>query len=173
MLHIPVTATLMGKGAFPEIDPLYLGVPGMHGTAYANLALDQADLIICIGARFDDRVTGDVSRFAPNARIIHVDVDPAEIGKVVNADVPMVGDAKHVLGAIAARNCRTRRRPVPDFSRLARQIEAWKAQYPMKWSDDGSHRMRRAMRRLSRTSPTALRLARCATACTAPSNRRR
>ena len=76
LLHIPVTATLMGKGAFPELDPLFLGVPGMHGTYAANMALNEADLIICIGARFDDRVTGDVARFAPRARIMHVDVDP-------------------------------------------------------------------------------------------------
>jgi len=132
-LGIPVTVTLMGKGAFPELDPLFLGVPGMHGTAYANLALDQADLIICIGARFDDRVTGDVSRFAPRARIIHADVDPAEIGKVVNADVPIVGDAKHVLNALLAE-LQEKAAPAPDFAAWHQQIEDWKTQYPMRWS---------------------------------------
>ncbi len=134
LLRIPVTATLMGKGAFPETDPLYLGVPGMHGTAYANLALDQADLIICIGARFDDRVTGDVSRFAPHARIIHADVDPAEIGKVMHADVPIVGDAHNVLAALLAE-VREKAAPAPDYAAWHRQLEGWKVQFPMKWSE--------------------------------------
>jgi len=134
LLKIPVTATLMGKGACPETDPLYLGVPGMHGTAYANLALDNADLIICIGARFDDRVTGDVSRFAPNARFIHVDVDPAEIGKVVNPMVPVVGDARHVIAELI-EELLPRQAEYPDFTDWHRQIAEWKAQYPLKWSD--------------------------------------
>jgi len=135
LLKIPVTATLMGKGAFSEIDPLYLGVPGMHGTAYANLALDRSDLIICIGARFDDRVTGDVSRFAPHARIIHADVDPAEIGKVMRVDVPVVGDALHVLeellGEIAPLQAE-----FPDLSAWHAQIAEWKARFPLTWSSD-------------------------------------
>lgn len=143
MLRIPVTATLMGKGAFPENDPLYLGVPGMHGTAYANLALDQADLLICIGARFDDRVTGDVTKFAPNARIIHVDVDPAEIGKVMHADVPVVGDAKHVLvemleELVAAKN------DVADLTTWQAQIDAWKVAHPLTWDNDTSKHCQRA-----------------------------
>jgi acetolactate synthase-1/2/3 large subunit len=133
LLRIPVTVTLMGKGAFPEVDDLCLGTPGMHGTAYANYALDQADLIICIGARFDDRVTGDVSRFAPNARIVHVDVDPAEIGKVVRTDVPLVGDAKEVLGELL-------KMAVPlaqsfhDLTAWHARIAEWKRQYPLKWN---------------------------------------
>ncbi|MHB0939267.1 MAG: biosynthetic-type acetolactate synthase large subunit [Armatimonadota bacterium] len=134
LLNIPVTATLMGKGAYPEIDPLYLGIPGMHGTAYANLALDNADLIICIGARFDDRVTGDVSRFAPNARIIHADVDPAEIGKVMNPIVPVVGDARHVVTELI-EELLPLQADYPDFTAWHRQIAEWKAQYPLKWSD--------------------------------------
>ena len=133
LLRIPVTATLMGKGAYPETDPLYLGVPGMHGTAYANLAMDQADLIICIGARFDDRVTGDVSRFAPNARIIHADVDPAEIGKVVRVDVPVVGDARAVIEELLAEIA-PQHAQFPDFSAWHAQCDQWKAQFPLVWS---------------------------------------
>jgi acetolactate synthase-1/2/3 large subunit len=134
-LGIPVTATLMGKGAFPETDALYLGVPGMHGTAYANYALDEADLIICIGARFDDRVTGDVSRFAPHARIIHVDVDPAEVGKVVNADVPLVGDAKAVLQELLEELAESGEK-ARDLSAWHAQIADWKIKYPLKWTTD-------------------------------------
>ena len=135
LLNIPVTATLMGKGAFSEIDPLYLGVPGMHGTAYANLAMDQADLIICIGARFDDRVTGDVTRFAPHARIIHADVDPAEIGKVVRVDVPMVGDARYVIEELLEEIAPLHVQ-YPDFSAWHAQIAEWKERYPLVWSSE-------------------------------------
>ncbi len=133
LLHIPVTATLMGKGAFPEMDPLYLGVPGMHGTAYANWALDQADLIVCIGARFDDRVTGDVSKFAPRARIVHVDVDPAEIGKVMRTDVPIVGDAKHILDELL-HEIAPQQAQFPDLGAWQTQIDGWKQTAPLKWS---------------------------------------
>jgi acetolactate synthase-1/2/3 large subunit len=135
MLNIPVTVTLMGKGAFPENDALFLGVPGMHGTAYANYAIDACDLLICVGARFDDRVTGDVSRFAPNARIIHVDVDPAEIGKVMHTEVPVVGDAKHVLAELVQELA-----PVsaqyPDLAAWTAQIAVWKEKYPLTWRTD-------------------------------------
>ncbi len=131
-LGIPVANTLMGKGAFPDLDPLSLGIPGMHGTAYANLAIDQADLIINIGARFDDRITGDVKRFAPNARIIHVDVDPAEIGKVMPTEVPVVGDAKVVLQELLAE-IEAQGKTFPDFSAWRAQCDAWKVQYPLKW----------------------------------------
>jgi acetolactate synthase-1/2/3 large subunit len=132
MLCIPVTATLMGKGAYPEMDPLYLGPPGMHGTAYANWALDQADVLICIGARFDDRVTGDTSRFAPHARIIHVDVDPAEIGKVMPTQVPLVGDAKHVLGELI-EELKPLHDSFPDLSDWNARIAGWKLQHPLQW----------------------------------------
>lgn len=149
LLHIPVTVTLMGKGAFPETDPLFMGCPGMHGTATANLALDQADLIICIGARFDDRVTGDVSRFAPNARIIHVDVDPAEIGKVKQADVPVVGDAKHVLVEML-EELATCSDQYPDISAWDAQISAWQEAYPLHWGNDTSQRCSRGCGLLER-----------------------
>ncbi|MEV0126872.1 acetolactate synthase large subunit [Dactylosporangium sp. NPDC050688] len=93
----PVVTTLMARGAFPDSHPQHLGMPGMHGTVGAVYALQKADLLITLGARFDDRVTGDLSTFAPNAQIIHADIDPAEIGKNRVADVPIVGDAKHVI----------------------------------------------------------------------------
>ncbi len=95
---IPVTHTLMGIGGFPGTHPLSLGMLGMHGTYYANMAIHNSDLIIAVGARFDDRVTGKVEGFAPGAKIIHIDVDPTSIRKNVRVDVPVVGDVKHVMG---------------------------------------------------------------------------
>jgi acetolactate synthase-1/2/3 large subunit len=98
--RIPVVTTLLGISALPETDPLCLGMGGMHGEAYVNKALQQADLIIALGSRFDDRLTGPVSTFVPRARIIHVDIDPAEIGKNVRSDLPIVGDVGNVLQAL-------------------------------------------------------------------------
>jgi acetolactate synthase-1/2/3 large subunit len=98
--QIPVVTTLLGIGSFPESHVLSLGMLGMHGTAYANMAVDSADLIIAIGMRFDDRATAKVDAFAPKARIIHIDIDPAEIGKNVRVDIPIVGDATNVLRAL-------------------------------------------------------------------------
>ena len=95
--QIPITVTLMGLGAFPETHPLAMEMPGMHGSCCANYAFTDADLVIAIGARFDDRVTGDLSKFAPNAKKIHIDIDASCIGKNVPVDVPIVGDAKNVL----------------------------------------------------------------------------
>jgi acetolactate synthase-1/2/3 large subunit len=94
---IPVVSTFLGLSGFPEDHPLYIGMPGMHGAAYASMAIDEADLIVAVGMRFDDRVTGNVEKFAPKAKIIHIEIDPAEIGKNVRATVPIVGDAKRVL----------------------------------------------------------------------------
>ncbi len=99
-LRLPVTATLMGLGGFPGTHQLFLGMLGMHGTRVANMAVMEADLIIAVGARFDDRVTGRVDRFAPRARIVHIDLDPAEIGKNVRVDIPIVGEAGLVLAAL-------------------------------------------------------------------------
>lgn len=99
-LKIPVTATLMGLGAFPGTDPLWLGMLGMHGTYAANMAVNHSDLIIAVGIRFDDRVTGKVDTFAPNAKIIHIDIDPTSIRKNVNVDVPIVADCKEALVAL-------------------------------------------------------------------------
>ncbi len=98
----PVVTTLMARGAFPDSHPQHLGMPGMHGTVPAVLALQESDLIVALGARFDDRVTGKISEFAPGAAIVHVDVDPAEISKIRAADVPIVGDAKEVLADLTA-----------------------------------------------------------------------
>jgi acetolactate synthase-1/2/3 large subunit len=93
--------TLMGLGAFPASDPLFIGMLGMHGTLEANLAMHEADLVVCIGARFDDRVTGKLDEFCPHARKIHIDIDPGSINKVVKVDVPMVGDCGAVVDALA------------------------------------------------------------------------
>jgi acetolactate synthase-1/2/3 large subunit len=95
--NIPITLTLMGLGAFPGEDSLFLGMLGMHGTQYANLAVTESDLLIAIGARFDDRVTGTVETFAPHAKIIHIDIDPSAISKNIKVDIPIVGDVKNVL----------------------------------------------------------------------------
>ena len=97
---IPVVTTLMALGTFPHDHPLYLGMPGMHGTVPAVGAFQESDLLIAIGARFDDRVTGDTETFAPHAKVIHADIDPAEVGKIRPVDVPIVGDAKRVLSEL-------------------------------------------------------------------------
>jgi acetolactate synthase-1/2/3 large subunit len=124
---LPVTTTLMALGTFPASDARWLGMLGMHGTRAANWALDEADLIVAVGARFDDRVTGAVDEFAPGAKIVHIDVDPAEIGKNVAAHVPIVGDARLALAAIAAEL-----EPL-DPRRLAgwwERIRGWQAAHP-------------------------------------------
>ncbi len=95
--RIPVTTTLLGLGIFPETDPLSLEMLGMHGTYYANHAVNESDVLIAIGARFDDRVTGNISEFIPHAKVIHIDIDPASVSKTVPVDIPIVGDCKHVL----------------------------------------------------------------------------
>ena len=100
LLNAPCTLTLMGLGAFPASDPRFLGMLGMHGTVEANLAMHHADLVVCVGARFDDRVTGKLSEFCPGARKIHIDIDPININKIVKVDVPMVGDCGPVLQAL-------------------------------------------------------------------------
>jgi len=97
---IPITTTLLGMGAFPETDPLSLEMLGMHGTYYANTAVHESDLLIAVGARFDDRVTGKITNFIPNAKVIHIDIDPASVSKNVMVDVPIVGDCKKILAAI-------------------------------------------------------------------------
>jgi acetolactate synthase-1/2/3 large subunit len=125
---LPVTTTLMALGTVSGTDPRWLGMPGMYGAPPANAALQAADLIVAVGARFDDRVTGDLGAFARDARVVHVDVDAAELGKNVEAHVPMVGDAGLALTAIAARLGELR----PDAERLAEwwsRIDGWRAQY--------------------------------------------
>ncbi len=128
--QIPVTTTLLGLGAFPTGHELHMGFPGMHGTYTANNAIQNADLLINIGARFDDRVTGKLKGFAPKAKIVHIDIDPAEIGKNVPVDIPIVGDAKSVL---QAANELAKRADLADAWRD--QIATWKASKPFKYID--------------------------------------
>ncbi len=126
-LRIPVTTTLMALGAFPGTDPLFLGMLGMHGTYRANMAVSHCDLLVAIGARFDDRVTGKLDEFAPGARIIHVDIDPTSISKNVVVDIPIVGDAKNVLkkmlGLVQGPEWEDRDRVLADWHR---EIEVWR-----------------------------------------------
>jgi acetolactate synthase I/II/III large subunit len=132
--RFPVTCTLMGLGAFPAQHAQWLGMLGMHGTRAANYAIDEADLICAIGARFDDRVTGKLSEFAPRAKFIHIDVDPAEISKNVPAHIPIVGDAKHVLAKLLVEY----RALSPDGARLGdwwKRIESWRERYPLTYKD--------------------------------------
>jgi acetolactate synthase-1/2/3 large subunit len=126
-LHAPCTLTLMGLGAFPASDPKFIGMLGMHGNLEANLAMHEADLVVCIGARFDDRVTGKLDEFCPHARKIHIDIDPGSINKVVHVDVPMVGDCGNIVDALLAML------PAEGFApeRLApwwERIERWRAE---------------------------------------------
>jgi acetolactate synthase I/II/III large subunit len=132
--RFPVTCTLMGLGAFPAPHPQWLGMLGMHGTRAANYAMDEADLICAVGARFDDRITGKLSEFAPRAKFIHIDVDPAEISKNVPAHIPIVGDAKNVLGKLVIEY----RAIGADPARLEawwNRIDGWKAKYPLGYED--------------------------------------
>jgi acetolactate synthase-1/2/3 large subunit len=131
--NIPVTTTLLGLGAFDELDEKSLHMLGMHGSAYANYAVQHCDCLISVGARFDDRVTGNLATFAPHAKIIHIDIDPSSISKNVDVDVPVVGDAKASLEAIA-RHLEHRDRP-----EWFAQINAWKKRYPFKYLDDSQH----------------------------------
>ena len=126
LVGIPVTTTLQGLGVFPENHDLSLGMLGMHGTAYANHAVENADLLIAVGARFDDRVTGKVSAFAPNARVIHLDIDPAEMNKVRRAEVPIVGDCRAALAEILKLV-----EPRTDLAAWHTEIGIWKHDFPM------------------------------------------
>ena len=133
-LHAPVTTTLMGLGSFPEDSPLSLGLLGMHGTFYANMAVTECDLLVAVGARFDDRVTGKIPAFAPHAKIIHMDVDPTSIRKNVRVDLPIVGAVQDVLTKLNAF-LEERRDAVESFRKSIKpwlaQIEGWKAKQPM------------------------------------------
>ena len=124
----------MGLGAFPAPHQQWLGMLGMHGTRAANYAMDEADLIVAIGARFDDRITGKLCEFAPRAKFIHIDIDPAEISKNVPAHIPIVGDAKRILARLVGEY----RALEPDHARLAgwwERIEHWRAQHPLRYDD--------------------------------------
>jgi acetolactate synthase I/II/III large subunit len=129
--NIPVTTTLMGLGAFAEDHPLSLKMLGMHGTAYANYAVQQSDLLIAVGARFDDRITGDIKKFAPDAKTIHIDIDPSSISKNIRVDIPVVGDAKDILEGLLEDV-----RPSDHTAWLA-QIGEWKTKHPLAYKPDG------------------------------------
>jgi acetolactate synthase I/II/III large subunit len=133
--RLPVTTTLMARGAFPDTHELALGMPGMHGGYTAVTAMQKADLLVALGARFDDRVTGRLATFAPNAKIIHVDVDPAEIGKNRPADVPIVGDCKDVIGKLHAELMQQQAESggVPDRSAWLGQLDEWRRRYPYRY----------------------------------------
>jgi len=129
--NIPATLTLLGLGALPGDDPKFLGMLGMHGTATANYAIQESDLIIAIGARFDDRITGKIDAFAPHARIVHIDIDPTSISKNIKVDIPVVGDAKSILAEI-------NKLLVPNERKAwFERIEMWRAKHPLTYRDDG------------------------------------
>ncbi|MBI1846648.1 MAG: biosynthetic-type acetolactate synthase large subunit [Candidatus Rokubacteria bacterium] len=143
LTQIPVTTTLMGLGAFPSAHPLSLEMLGMHGTYYANMAVHHSDVLLAIGARFDDRVTGRVDAFAPSAEIVHVDIDPSSISKNIKVDVPIVGDCRRVLRALVEAVREELHAEVPQAVREGRkqwqaQIAEWREKFPLRydWTDD-------------------------------------
>jgi len=148
----PVTTTLMGMGAFPSAHPLSVGMLGMHGTRYANYAVQESDLIIAVGVRFDDRVTGKISSFAPNARIIHIDIDPAEIGKNVRVDVPIVGDAKNILKNLTKYVKQEQQRT----GEWIKKIDTWKKEYPLTYKKDDKLRPQFVVEQISDICPDAI-----------------
>lgn len=153
LAHIPVVTTLTARGAFPDSHPQHLGMPGMHGSVAAVTALQRADLLVTLGARFDDRVTGKLSSFAPNAAVVHADIDPAEISKNRIADVPIVGDCKEVIealvGVLEAEKAAGRE---GDYEGWWRQLNDWVRRYPLGYDtpDDGSLAPQFVIERLGR-----------------------
>ncbi len=143
--QIPVTMTLLGLGSIPNLHSLSLEMLGMHGTTYANYAVNEADLVIGIGMRFDDRITGDTSKFCPNARVIHIDIDPAEISKNINADIPIVGDVKNVLIELL-KEVKTKKNP--EWIEL---INKWKNDYALEYNRvDGQIKPQQAIEAISK-----------------------
>ena len=136
----PVVTTLMARGAFPDSHKQHLGMPGMHGTVAAVTALQKADLLITLGARFDDRVTGKLSTFAPNAKIIHADIDPAEIGKNRHADVAVIGDLKNILRALVPATKVALAKSAPDITPWLNEVYGWRSKFPLGYDQpaDGS-----------------------------------
>jgi len=141
MLSIPVVNTLMGLGGFPGDHHLFLGMLGMHGTYAANMAITESDLIIAVGARFDDRATGKVDEFAPHAKIIHVDIDPTSISKNIQVDIPIVGDSKNVLAKmieIAKEDKEDFKNYPSHISKWLHETEKWKREYPLTYVKNGT-----------------------------------
>ena len=143
-LQAPVTTTLLGKGAISEMHPLSVGMLGMHGTAYANKAVINCDLIMAIGARWDDRITGKVSEFCPDATKIHIDIDPSEFGKIIQPDVSINGDAAEVLAELIPLMDKL------DTSAWLKKIENWKIKYPLKFPKRGGLRAQHVLAELDR-----------------------
>ena len=139
-LHIPVACTLMGLGGFPATDPLSLGMVGMHGTYAANLAINNADLLVCVGARFDDRVTGKLTAFAPKARIVHIDIDPTSIRKNVAVEVPVVGDCKQALAGIMeiCEGKLSGKDWAAEHAEWVRAVAEWKESKPLSYQKNGN-----------------------------------
>jgi acetolactate synthase I/II/III large subunit len=159
LLGIPVVTTLMARGAFPDSHPLHYGMPGMHGTVGAVTALQKSDLLITLGARFDDRVTGKLSTFAVNAKVIHADIDPAEIGKNRFADVPVVGDLKRTIAALIPVVKAEFAKKSPDYSAWNAAMNKLRATYPLGYDlpKDGSLSPQYVIERLSTlTGPEAI-----------------
>ena len=137
--RLPVVTTLMGKSSFPETHELHFGWPGMHGPKWSNWAMNKCDLLVAVGSRFDDRVTGKLSAFAPGATVIHLDIDSAEIGKLRQADIPVVGPLKQVLADLADE-LRALQRAGPAVTRTEpwlRQLAAWREEFPLRYGTDG------------------------------------
>jgi acetolactate synthase-1/2/3 large subunit len=143
-LQAPVTTTLLGKGAFPENHPLSVGMLGMHGTAYANKTVVDCDLIMAIGARWDDRITGKVSEFCKDAIKIHIDIDPAEFGKIIDPDLSIAGDAKLILEDLMPLVDKL------DSQSWLKQIDRWKNKYPLKFPKRGGLRAQQILKELDR-----------------------
>ena len=139
LVGAPIVTTLMARGAFPDSNELNLGMPGMHGSVPAVLAIQESDLLISLGARFDDRVTGKPSEFAPLAKVVHVDIDPAEIGKIRAAEVPIVGDAKDVILDLTAAFTDTITTTKPDYTEWWERLNSLRNQFPLGFTepDDG------------------------------------
>jgi acetolactate synthase-1/2/3 large subunit len=156
LLGAPVVTTLMARGAFPDSHPLHMGMPGMHGTVAAVTALQKADLLITLGARFDDRVTGKLSTFAPNAKILHADIDPAEIGKNRHADVAVIGDVRETISALIPALKAALAKSQPDLSTWLRQMNSLKATYPLGYDlpEDGSLSPQQVIERIGKISGT-------------------
>ncbi len=133
LCELPVVTTLMARGAFPDSHPLALGMPGMHGNYTAVMSLQKADLLIALGSRFDDRVTGKVAGFAPEAKVIHVDIDPAELGKVRTPDVPIVGDCRQIIGELihVIKDLDATGPATPDRSAWKSTLSGWQEKYPL------------------------------------------
>ncbi len=136
LMQLPVTTTMMGKGSFPEDHHLWIGMPGMHGAKYTNYTITETDLLVAVGVRFDDRVTGKLAAFATKAKVIHIDIDPAEIGKNKAVDVPIVGDARQILAGLVVELRKSGAEPRTDA--WMRAIDDWRQRFPLHYNrEDG------------------------------------